>query len=322
MTRVVALGGNALARRGEPITAAVQRRNVELAAEALAPLLDSDESLVITHGNGPQVGMLMLESEADTVVGAYPLDVLGAETEGMIGYMLEQALIRRAPHARFATLLTQTVVSAADPAMRKPTKPVGPVYDTVTAHRLAEQRGFSIAPDTGGWRRVVPSPEPIRILEQDAVRVLLDNGTTVITAGGGGVPVVIDDQGRPSGVEGVVDKDLTAVVLALAVGADSLVLLTDVDGVYRDFSGPRPEKIEHLTARTARALISGGAVGHGSMGPKLEAAARFADQGGTAVIAALDQVAGALAGEAGTTIAPDGSHTIFDLERYRTAGAR
>jgi carbamate kinase len=322
VTRVVALGGNALARRGEPITAAVQRRNVELAAEALAPLLDADEPLVITHGNGPQVGLLMLESEADTAVGAYPLDVLGAETEGMIGYLLEQALTRQSPHTRFATLLTQTVVSAGDPAMREPTKPVGPVYDTVVAHRLAEQRGFMIAPDTGGWRRVVPSPEPIRILEQNAIRVLIDNGTTVITAGGGGVPVVIDDVGRPSGVEGVVDKDLTAVVLALAVGADSLLLLTDVDGVYRDFTGPRPEKIEHLTPRTARALIAAGSVGRGSMGPKLEAAARFAERGGTAVIAALDQVAAALAGEAGTTIAPDDSRSIIDLERYRTAGAR
>lgn len=321
MTRVVALGGNALARRGEPITAAVQRRNVDIAADALAPLLDSDEPLVITHGNGPQVGLLMLESEADKDVGAYPLDVIGAETEGMIGYLLEQALTRRSPHTRFATLLTQTVVSAGDPAMREPSKPVGPVYDTVVAHSLARTRGFAIAPDTGGWRRVVPSPEPIRILEQHAVRALLDSGTTVIAAGGGGVPVVLDDEGRPTGVEGVVDKDLTAVVLALAVGAESLILLTDVDAVYSSFSGPVPKRIDHLTARSARALIAAGEVGRGSMAPKVEAAARFAERGGTAVIAALDQVAAALEGASGTTITPDAAHSIFAPGVGRPTGA-
>jgi carbamate kinase len=304
MTCAVALGGNALARRGQPISAAVQRVNVDRAANALAPLLESGEPLVITHGNGPQVGLLLLESEADTSIEAYPLDVLGAESEGMIGYLLEQALTRRSPGTHFATLLTQTVVAADDPAMARPTKPVGPMYDEATARRLHHERGFAIAPDTGGWRRVVPSPQPLRILEQPAIASLLAGGVTVIAAGGGGVPVTIDASGRPTGVEGVVDKDLTAVVLALAVGADRLMLLTDVDAVYRDFGGPASRRISRLTIAEARELIDDGGLGAGSMAPKVEAAARFAAAGGTATIASLDRVSEALSGASGTTVAP------------------
>ena len=304
MTTVIALGGNALARRGEPISSQVQRDNVDRAADALLPLLEGPETVVITHGNGPQVGLLLLESEADTAVGPYPLDVLGAESEGMIGYLLEQALVRRAPHRRYATLLTQTVVDADDPALAAPSKPVGPMYDEATARRLAAERGYAIAPDTGGWRRVVPSPRPVRLLEDAAIRLLVDAGTTVIAAGGGGVPVVIDEQGRPQGVEGVVDKDLAAVVLAVAVSADRLLLLTDVDAVYRNFGTVHAEPVGALSASDARRMLSEGAAARGSMAPKLEAAAQFAELGGTAVIGALDDVAAALQGRSGTTVSP------------------
>jgi len=306
MTAVVALGGNALARRGEPISAEVQRRNVERAANALIPLLDGDRPVVITHGNGPQVGLLLLESEADPAVRTYPLDVLGAETEGMVGYLLEQALIRHAPHRRYATLLTQTVVDPADPAMAEPSKPVGPLYDEPTARRLEAELGYAVAPDTGGWRRVVPSPKPLRLLEEQAIRDLVETGTTVIAAGGGGVPVVVDADGRPRGVEGVVDKDLAAVVLARTVGARTLLLLTDVDGVYRDFGAPTRARIGRLDATGAWKLLADGQVARGSMAPKVEAAAAFAGFGGTTMIGSLDQVEDLLAGRAGTVIVPHG----------------
>jgi carbamate kinase len=304
MTVVVALGGNALARRGEPISAEVQERNIDLAARALTRLLDGDRPVVITHGNGPQVGLLLLESEADPSVRTYPLDVLGAETEGMVGYLLEQALMRHAPHRRYATLLTQTVVAADDPAMLEPSKPVGPLYDEATARGLAVELGYNVAPDTGGWRRVVPSPKPLRLLEEEAIRDLVDNGVTVIAAGGGGVPVVVDDEGRPEGVEGVVDKDLAAVVLARTVGARTLLLLTDVDGVYCDFGTPRQARVGRLDAAGAWRLLAEGQVPRGSMAPKVEAAAGFADFGGTTLIGSLDQVDGLLAGRTGTAIEP------------------
>lgn len=304
MTVVVALGGNALARRGEPISAEVQERNIDLAARALMPLLDADRPVVITHGNGPQVGLLLLESEADGGVRTYPLDVLGAETEGMIGYLLEQALMRHAPHRRYATLVTQTVVDADDPAILEPSKPVGPLYDEATARRLEAELGYAIAPDTGGWRRVVPSPRPLRLLEERAIRELVDSGTTVIAAGGGGVPVVVDGKGRPEGVEGVVDKDLAAVVLARTIGARTLLLLTDVDGVYRDFGTPRQARVGRLDATGAWRLLADGQVARGSMAPKVEAAAGFADFGGTTMIGSLDQVDRLLAGRAGTVVEP------------------
>lgn len=304
MRVVVALGGNALAHRGEPISAAVQRGHLAEAAAALAPLLRR-HCVTITHGNGPQVGLLLLESEADTAVEAYPLDVLGAETEGMIGYLLEQALLRELPALHVATLLTQTVVDGADPAFLTPSKPVGPLYDKGTALALREERGFAIAPDTGGWRRVVPSPEPVRILEESAIRLLTDAGVTVIASGGGGVPIVLDDEGVPRGVEGVVDKDLAAVLLARAVGADALLLLTDVDAVYRDFGTADAQALRELDAAEAELLLAAGELSAGSMAPKVRAAARFARGGGTAVITSLEHAAAGLDGLAGTRIAGD-----------------
>ena len=303
---VVALGGNALARRGEPISAAIQRGHLAEAAHALAPLLRR-HAVTITHGNGPQVGLLLLESEADPTVDAYPLDVLGAESEGMIGYLLEQALLREAPGRPFATLLTQTVVDPSDPSFATPRKPVGPLYDEDTARRLARERGYAVASDVGGWRRVVPSPEPVALLERDAIRLLVRAGVTVIASGGGGVPVALDDEGRPHGVEGVVDKDLAAVLLARAVGAQVLLLLTDVDAVYRNFGTPRAAPLRALSVAQAEALLRDGALGAGSMEPKVRAAARFARFGGTAIVTSLELAAEALAGGAGTRVTRAGA---------------
>ena len=303
MRLVAALGGNALARRGEPIDARVQRGNAAVAARALAPLLDR-HTVTITHGNGPQVGLLLLESEADPQVDAYPLDLLGAESEGMIGYLLEQALMHERPGLRFATLLTQTVVDPADPAFGAPSKPIGPVYEEGAALRLAHERRFEIRPDGGGWRRVVASPEPRRLLEEEVLEELVAAGVTVIAAGGGGVPVTLDAAGRPHGVEAVVDKDLVAALLARQLGAEALLLLTDIDGVYRGFGTPAATRVESLTAAEAEELVAAGEAGAGSMAPKLLAAARFARGGGLAVIAALEEAEQALTGEAGTRVMP------------------
>lgn len=303
MRIVAALGGNALARRGEPIDVRVQRANAAAAARALAPLIDR-HTVTITHGNGPQVGLLLLESEADPQVPAYPLDVLGAESEGMIGYLLEQALLHERPALAVATLLTQTVVDPADPAFDAPSKPIGPVYDEQTARRLASERGFAVRRDGSGWRRVVASPEPLRLLEEQVLARLVADGVTVIAAGGGGVPVALDDARRPSGVEAVVDKDVVAALLARRLGADVLLLLTDVDAVYRDFATAAATRLESLTPAEAETVVAAGEAGAGSMAPKLLAAARFARGGGIAVIAALEQAEAALAGEAGTRVVP------------------
>ena len=307
MRVVAALGGNALARRGEPISTDVQRRNLAVAAAALVPLAREHE-LVLTFGDGPQIGHLLLESEADQSAAPSPLDVVGAEAVGMIGYLLEQALLQEDPALRVVTLVTQTLVAEDDPAFTSPTKPIGPMYDRTTAEQLARTRGFTVAQDGTAWRRVVPSPEPRGLLEADAVRCLVDRGFLVVASGGGGMPVVVDAGGRPRGVEAVVDKDLAAVVLAAAVGADRLLLLTDVDGVYRGFGGDAPEHLERLSPAEARVMAESGELGRGSMLPKVEAAARFAERGGTAHIAALGDAGAALSGRAGTAVAGISSH--------------
>ena len=302
MRIVAALGGNALARRGEQISADVQRHNLEAAAAALVPLAQQHE-LVLTFGDGPQIGHLLLESEADESAAPSPLDVIGAEAVGMIGYLLQQALLQHDPDLRVAMLVTQTVVAEDDPAFASPSKPIGPMYGAATARQLAQTRGFTTAPDGTGWRRVVASPEPQRLLEADAVRCLVDARFLVIASGGGGMPIVLDTAGRPRGVEAVVDKDLAAVVLADAVGAGPLLLLTDVDGVYDGFGTEAARRLDTLSPVEARALAESGALGKGSMLPKVEAAARFAERGGIAVIAALADAAEALEGRAGTRVA-------------------
>jgi carbamate kinase len=299
MRVVAALGGNALIRRGEPADAHAQRANVARAVASLAPIAREHE-LVVTHGNGPQVGLLALQAESYEAVRPYPLDVLGAESEGMIGYLLDQELVNSLEDRRVATLLTQVVVDAQDPAFAHPSKPIGPVYAREAAERLASERGFSIAPDGKDWRRVVPSPEPRRIIELESIRILLDAGVIVVCVGGGGIPVSTGAAGALVGVEAVIDKDLAAALLAHELGAEVLLLLTDVTSVEVGWGTPAARPLREATPEEIRAL----GLAAGSMGPKAEAAARFADGGGRAVIGAMEDAAGALSGDAGTQVSP------------------
>jgi len=302
MRVVIALGGNALLRRGEPMTAEAQRSNVRHAATGLAALILADHQVVITHGNGPQVGLLALQAAAGPKDGAYPLDILGAESVGMIGYLIEQELRACLPAGRpLAALLTQIRVDANDPAFARPTKPIGPIYDESTARRLAADRSWQIAPDGSSWRRVVASPDPLEILELGVITLLIEHDVTVICAGGGGIPVIPQADGSLIGVEAVIDKDRASALLAESIGADRLLLLTDVDGVYRDFGKPTARRIGTLSA----AAINPADYAAGSMGPKIEAARRFAlKTGNIAAIGRLEDAAMILRGEAGTQITP------------------
>jgi carbamate kinase len=296
---VVGLGGNALLKRGEPLTQDAQRANIARAALALAAVAREHE-LVVTHGNGPQVGLLALQDQAVPELGNFTLDVLSAETEGMIGYLLARELRSELPQARIATLLTQVEVDPEDAAFRHPSKPVGPVYTRKQADALARAKGWSVAPDGDGYRRVVPSPRPLRLLEVDTLRLLVDAGTIVICAGGGGIPVIFDPFGRVHGVDAVVDKDHSTALVAEALGADALLLLTDVDAVYTDWGTASARALAHATPEEVRALD----LAEGSMAPKAEAAARFVERtNGFAAIGGLDDAAAILRGEAGTRIA-------------------
>ncbi|MGO9489971.1 MAG: carbamate kinase [Solirubrobacteraceae bacterium] len=297
MRVIAALGGNALLRRDEPPDAETQRRNVARAVASLAGIAREHE-LVVTHGNGPQVGLLALQAEAYGGSPPYPLDVLGAESEGMIGYLLDQGLVGELPDRMVATLLTQVIVDPTDPAFQQPSKPIGPVYAREDAERLSRERGFSIAPDGQKWRRVVPSPEPLRIIEIDSIRILVQGGVIVICVGGGGVPVVETPGGGLVGVEAVIDKDLAAALLARQLHADALLLLTDVPNVELDWGTSAARPLRTATAEQIRGL----GLAAGSMGPKAEAAARFAEGGGRAVIASMEQATAALHGEAGTAV--------------------
>jgi carbamate kinase len=298
MRVVAALGGNALLRRDEAPEADVQRRNVDVAVRALAEIARHHD-LVVTHGNGPQVGLLALQAAAYPAVAPYPLDVLGAESEGMIGYLLDQGLTNELPGRRVATLLTQVIVDAGDPAFRAPTKFVGPVYEEGEAHALAAQRGWTVRPDGDRWRRVVPSPEPRSIVELSTIRLLADAGVLVVCVGGGGVPVTVATDGALHGAEAVVDKDLAAALLAQGLQADVLLLLTDVQGIELDRGTSHARVLGSATPDEVRDLR----LPDGSMGPKAEAAARFAETtGGVAVIASLAAAQDALAGRAGTVV--------------------
>ncbi|MET8560824.1 carbamate kinase [Streptomyces flaveolus] len=303
MRIVVALGGNALLHRGERPDASVQQNNIDRAAGALAALAHEHE-LVITHGNGPQIGLLAVESAADPALSTpYPLDLLGAQTEGMIGSLLGRTLHNALPGRRIAALVTHTVVGADDPAFERPTKFVGQVYPGDAAKSLARKRGWHIARDTGGWRRVVPSPAPERVVETDTIHDLLNLGTLVVCAGGGGVPVTADrDTGALTGVEAVIDKDLTAALLAEDLKADFLLILTDVPNVYEGYGTPDQRPVLDATPGELRR----GGFPDGSMGPKAEAAARFVEHtGGLAAIGALDAAYEIVHGRAGTLIRPD-----------------
>jgi carbamate kinase len=294
---VIALGGNALLKRGEALTVENQRRNVRTAARAIAPVTEGND-IVISHGNGPQVGLLALQSAA---AGQHtPLDVLGAETEGMIGYMIEQELGNLVPFERpFATMLTMVEVDPGDPAFTNPTKPIGPMYTEEVARNLAAERGWHVAPDGTGWRRVVPSPLPRRIFELRPIRWLLEKNTIVICAGGGGIPTVYDAGGSLVGAEVVIDKDRASAVLAREVEADLLVMATDVPGVYADWGTSKHRLLQQATASELRALR----FASGSMGPKVDAAIAFVEEtGGRAAIGSLQEIGDIVAGRAGTTV--------------------
>ncbi len=309
MRIVVALGGNALLKRGEPMTAENQRANVHGAAKSLAALIGAGHQIIITHGNGPQVGLLALQSAAGPKDGNYPLDILGAESEGMIGYLIEQELSSLLPPgALIATLLTQVRVDAADPAFEKPSKPIGPVYDQATAHRLAAERGWRIAPDGDHWRRVVASPEPQQIMQMPVIRMLVERGVVVICAGGGGIPVAARADGKLAGVEAVIDKDRASALLAAKLRADMLLLLTDVDAVYADFGKPSARRI----ATAGAAGLGSNQFAAGSMGPKVEAATRFVSTTGSkAAIGRLEDALSILSGATGTMFeAGDGAFQL------------
>ncbi|CAN7635751.1 carbamate kinase [Neorhizobium sp. LjRoot104] len=296
MLIVAALGGNALLRRGEALTAENQRANVRQAAIALATLISAGHSLVVTHGNGPQVGLLALETAGPDGAGL-PLDVLGAETEGMIGYMIEQELAGLLKGYRFATLLTLVKVNANDPAFQQPTKFIGPVYAAETARKLAAERGWTIAPDGEKWRRVVASPLPQTIMEADVISLLVRQGVTVICTGGGGIPVVEGPGGGLAGIEAVIDKDAASTLLAEQLDADMLLLLTDVDAVYADFGTPNARPLTKIDPGS----VDEKQFPAGSMRPKIAAASRFSRSGGRrAAIGRLEDAMALVAGAEGT----------------------
>ncbi len=301
MRIVIALGGNALLRRSDPMTTEVQRRNVRTAAEAIAPLA-AEHSIVVVHGNGPQVGLLALQADAYKGAEPYPLDVLDAGTQGMTGYLIQQELRSLLPPAsQVATLLTMIVVDPADPAFASPAKFVGPVYAKEAADKLAADKGWTFRQDGAAWRRVVPSPEPRRILEIQPITWLLERGAVVICAGGGGIPTLYPSSGPGEvvGVEAVIDKDFASELLAEDVGADLFVMATDVDGVYLHWGQPEARRLGRVTPEE----LAGHEFAAGSMGPKVEAAARFAAKTGRrAAIGSLDDIAGIVAGKAGTNV--------------------
>ncbi|MBP1820991.1 carbamate kinase [Mycobacterium sp. OAE908] len=299
MRIVIALGGNALLRRGQPMTAENQRANIRLAAERIAEVAHGNE-VVIAHGNGPQVGLLALQAAAYHDVAPYPLDVLGAQTEAMIGYVIEQELGNLLPpEQQLATVLTMIEVDRDDPAFGHPTKPIGPVYDGETAERLKATSGWAIAADGDKFRRVVASPKPKRIFEIGPIRSLVDHGTIVICAGGGGIPTMYDEHGHLRGVEAVIDKDLAAALLAEQLEADLLVIATDVDAVYTEWGTPHQRRLGKVTPDELVSLE----LPAGSMGPKVQAACGFARvTGNEAVIGSLADIANIVLGNAGTRV--------------------
>lgn len=301
LTIVVALGGNALLRRSDPMTAEAQRANVKIAAQALAPLAAS-HNLIVAHGNGPQVGLLALQAAAYTDVEPYPLDVLGAQTQGMIAYMVEQELGNVIPFEKhIATLLTMVEVDPKDPAFENPTKFVGPSYEKAAADLLAEQKGWVFKLDGGRWRRVVASPEPKRIFEMEPIRWLVEKGAVVICAGGGGIPTVYlpDGQRTLVGIEAVIDKDLASELLACELNADLYVMATDAEGVCLDWGTPEQCQLGWVTPEE----LEKHDFPAGSMGPKVEAACRFVKATGKrAAIGRLADIAAIVAGDAGTNV--------------------
>ncbi|MBQ0721381.1 MAG: carbamate kinase [Gammaproteobacteria bacterium] len=298
MRIVIALGGNALLHKNQSPEADTQRHNILVAARAIAKIAAGNE-LLITHGNGPQVGLLALQAESYQGVKPYPLDILGAESEGMLGYQLEQALINAIPERQVVALLTQVLVDPHDVAFSEPTKPIGAFYPQRERQALSEERGWVLAEFKQGLRRVVPSPQPQEIVELAAIRLLIDHGMIVVCAGGGGIPVIRDSSGSLSGVAAVIDKDFTSAQLATALGADALLLLTDVDGLYQGWAQAEASLLGQATVSQLRAQ----SFEAGTMAPKVEAACRFAaSTGRCAYIGQLSQIADIMAGQSGTKI--------------------
>jgi carbamate kinase len=313
-TIVVALGGNAILQPGQLGTFEEQLVNVDLATRHIARLVEIGWRVVLTHGNGPQVGNLLIQQAAtSSIVAPMPMDVCGAESQGQIGYMLEQTLLNHLGRMKLdvpvASLLTQVVVDSDDPAFSSPSKPVGPFYSEAKARTMMLEEGFAMREDAGrGWRRVVPSPEPMRIVPLGPVVQLLHSGTLVICTGGGGVPVVEGRDRTLSGVDAVIDKDLAAAKLARDIAADTLLMLTDVPNVCIDYRLPTEKPLGVVRLTQIEAYATAGHFKAGSMGPKVDAGVRFVRAGGRAIIACLTDVGEALAGAAGTTIVPDESH--------------
>lgn len=309
MRIVVALGGNALLKRGEPLTAQAQRENIKIAAQALAKIAINNE-LIITHGNGPQVGLLALQGNAYKPDELYPLDVLGAETEGMIGYMIEQEMGNLVPAERpLATLLTMIEVDPKDPAFNNPTKFIGPVYEESEANKLAQDNNWTIKPDGKKWRRVVASPLPKRIFEIRPIRWLLEKNTIVIASGGGGIPTMYDSDHSLKGVEAVIDKDLSSELLARELDADLYIMATDVQAVYLDWATPQQRGIKRINP----ADLANYDFATGSMGPKVNAARQFAEKTGkVAAIGSLEELEKIVKGTAGTRV----SKLVGAMERY------
>jgi carbamate kinase len=305
---VVALGGNAILQRGEDPTFENQYRNVRKSAEMIARLIHHGHTVVVTHGNGPQVGNILRQhEEAKDTVPAMPLDVCSAESQGFIGYMMEQALrnelIRLHNEKPVAVMLTQTEVAPDDPAFQDPTKPIGVFYSEEEAKQLANDKGWIVKEDAGrGWRRVVASPFPKSILGSRLIRQLSEAGTVVIASGGGGVPVVKQADGTYKGIEAVIDKDRSGFKLAEEIEADTFMILTDVENAYVNYGKPDEKTLTEVTLEEANQYVEEGQFAAGSMGPKMEAAINFAKSGGRAIICSLDKADQAMEGKSGTHI--------------------
>lgn len=317
-TVVVALGGNAIQQAGQEATFENQLENVKKSCEFLSGLVKQGYRLVITHGNGPQVGRLLQQNEqSEDVIPPMPMDVLNAQTQGFIGYMIEQSLLNELKaqgiDTSAVTVVTRAQVSKDDEGFQDPQKPVGSFYTQQEAKQLQSERGWMMREDSNrGWRRVVPSPKPKQILEANTIRTLLDEGNIVIASGGGGIPVVAEDDKTYTGIEAVIDKDLSGCILAEEIDADVFMILTDVDHVYVNFGKSDQKALQHLSVEELEGYVAQGHFSKGSMGPKVNAALTFARQGGQSIVCALDQAEKALNGETGTVISPHHNQAKVD----------
>lgn len=305
---VLAIGGNAIIKEGQIGTIEEQRQNIMESADPVLELMEQGHTVVITHGNGPQVGNTLIKGEmAKSVVPEYSLDVLDAETQGNLGYLIQQSfknkMVERNINKTIATIVTQSVVSKEDPAFQNPTKPIGPFYSKEEMEKIVEDRNLTFVEDSGrGYRRVVASPKPLKIVEKEAIEALLEKDITVITAGGGGIPVV-DNNGKLEGVEAVIDKDFASALLAADINADYLFILTGVEQVAINFGTPKQENLLEMTIEDALRYLEEGQFPKGSMGPKIEAAILFLQKGGkNVIITTIDKLQDALAGKTGTRI--------------------